>query len=213
MLKRVEACDLSSNQVVFFKNKCRKIESVNVDDGISLSVGVKFFEDEETYFFGEGDYLMVMEIEVLTTSERFYLKNEMLEDSVQECDLKVGNIVTFTNEAGVKFRNLMVVGFSKPENAINQRFIHISTDSPWFPVSRESLELQSAIDEESDEDEFNPRKGYVGNIFEVTYPDGEVVRFKAETWKEGVENIGTHAIKLEVVGEYEIGEDDEEDTE
>ena len=47
-----------------------------------------------------------------------------------EQDLKVGDKVNFTNEAGIVFGPSEVLGFCKPENG---RCVFISKSSWWFP--------------------------------------------------------------------------------
>ena len=47
-------------------------------------------------------------------------------------NFKVGDKVTFTNDAGVVFPGHKVIGFSNP-NELHGRHIHIDTDSHWFP--------------------------------------------------------------------------------
>ena len=97
---------------------------------------------------------------VMSTAERFLTNNEMLIESQQECDLKVGDVVTFTNEYGVSFANRIVIGFAKLEDQLHGRFIHLHDEAPWFPVKRESLTLQE-----------NPE------AIEVKYPNGVIVHF------------------------------------
>lgn len=57
-----------------------------------------------------------------------------------ECEFSVGDSVTFTNDYGVTFENLTVVGFA--DELFHGRFIHLDTDSWWFPVRPESLTLE-----------------------------------------------------------------------
>ena len=65
----------------------------------------------------------------------------MIGYSPKDCDLCVGDKVNFTNEYGLKFGPLTVIGFALPENQVGEQYIHINTDAPWFPVKREALEL------------------------------------------------------------------------
>ena len=58
-----------------------------------------------------------------------------------ECDLEVGDTVTFTNYYGVVFPGKKVMGFSLEEEIFNERFIYIDTDCYWFPTHRGSLKL------------------------------------------------------------------------
>lgn len=60
--------------------------------------------------------------------------------SCQPCDLKVGDVVTFTNDEGVEFPHKVVTGFA-PE-AEHGRFVYYDSDSWWFPVRPESLTLE-----------------------------------------------------------------------
>lgn len=56
------------------------------------------------------------------------------------CEFTVGDVVTFTNDYGVTFAGKKVVGFSPaPEHG---RFVYLSKDSWWFPVSPSALTLE-----------------------------------------------------------------------
>ncbi len=80
-----------------------------------------------------------------TVLEKFLNKNDMVMSS-PECDLKIGDIVTFTNENGVSFPNLIVIGFANPDYQLQDRFIHISSDCAWFPVKRSELTKQEMVE-------------------------------------------------------------------
>lgn len=54
------------------------------------------------------------------------------------CDLKVGDKVTFTNEFGISFPNLTIIGFADDTSFYN-RFIHLDTECYWFPTTLQSL--------------------------------------------------------------------------
>lgn len=60
--------------------------------------------------------------------------------SCQSCDLKVGDVVTFTNDYGLKFPHKVVTGFA-PE-AEYGRYVYYDSDAWWFPVRPESLTLE-----------------------------------------------------------------------
>ena len=60
------------------------------------------------------------------------LKKQLLEKPPIECDFKIGDKVTFTNEFGVSFKNHTIIGFDK-DDSFYGRFIYIDTDSYWFP--------------------------------------------------------------------------------
>ena len=56
------------------------------------------------------------------------------------CDLNVGDIVTYKNDYGVSFKNKKIIGFSNDPVLIRiDRFIHLESDTWWFPVKREEL--------------------------------------------------------------------------
>lgn len=76
-----------------------------------------------------------------TVLERFYENNEMVDNPPIDCQLKVGDIVRFTNDYGVIFEPRKIVGFAKPEHTFYGRFVHIDSDCAWFPVKPESLEI------------------------------------------------------------------------
>lgn len=58
------------------------------------------------------------------------------------CDLKVGDTVTFTNEYGVSFPGLKVIGFAKDDDFYG-RFIYLETSSYWFPNHPAEVTLES----------------------------------------------------------------------
>lgn len=74
-------------------------------------------------------------------ADEWHEDNEMVSTPPQPCEYKIGDIVKFTNEYGVEFGPYKVLGYTKPENQLYGRFIHLNSDSPWFPVKPESLEL------------------------------------------------------------------------
>lgn len=55
------------------------------------------------------------------------------------CDLKVGDVVTYTNEYGVVFPNRKVTGFCKPESYGS---VYSDGDAYWFPVHPDQLQKQ-----------------------------------------------------------------------
>lgn len=57
------------------------------------------------------------------------------------CDLKLGDVVTFTNDFGVAFSDLKVTGFT-PCLEGHGRFVYLDKDSWWFPVKADQLRFQ-----------------------------------------------------------------------
>ena len=57
------------------------------------------------------------------------------------CDLKLGDVVTFTNDFGVAFSDLKVTGFT-PSVEGHGRFVYLDKDSWRFPVKPDQLRLQ-----------------------------------------------------------------------
>jgi hypothetical protein len=70
-----------------------------------------------------------------------------LTESPVLCEFKLGDLVEFTNEFGVIFQNMVVIGFSVPDPTFRQgdSFIHINTlnggGAHWFPHSVKELKL------------------------------------------------------------------------
>lgn len=62
----------------------------------------------------------------------------VLQDST-ETDLKAGDIVTFTNDYGVQFKGMKVLGFCEPDN---DRCVYISSDCYWFAERPASLKKE-----------------------------------------------------------------------
>lgn len=58
------------------------------------------------------------------------------------CDFKVGDCVTFTNEFGVSFPGMIIIGFAD-DDSLYGRFIHLAgPEYPgafWFPHRPEEL--------------------------------------------------------------------------
>ena len=60
-----------------------------------------------------------------------------------DCDLQVGDVVTFTNEYGIKFEGLKVIGFTESmDQHLSGRFIYLDSSAWWFPHTREELTLE-----------------------------------------------------------------------
>jgi hypothetical protein len=66
--------------------------------------------------------------------EKYIEKNLLLVSPIL-CDFKVGDTVSYTNQYNVVFEDLTVIGFSKLDEDSDGRFVHLTTDSYWFPVS------------------------------------------------------------------------------
>lgn len=81
----------------------------------------------------------------MTQEEKWYEANQMVMEPPLECEFKPGETVKFTNEYGIEFGPYKVLGYTKPENMIGDRYIHINTDSPWFPVHPRSLSRYKLI--------------------------------------------------------------------
>ena len=73
-------------------------------------------------------------METVQTAEQFKQwaskRNIKLIPSIGE--FSVGDVVTFTNDYGVKFHNLTIIGISA-DNSFYGRQIYTNTDSYWFP--------------------------------------------------------------------------------
>lgn len=69
---------------------------------------------------------------------------ETLASSHPETELKVGDIVTFTNEYGVVFKGKRVAGFHHEAmgEQLTNRIVYLEKDAYWFPVPVASLTLE-----------------------------------------------------------------------
>lgn len=56
-----------------------------------------------------------------------------------ETDLRIGQQVTFTNEYGVRFEPMEILGFCKPKPDLPGRCVFVNCDGYWFPKRLESL--------------------------------------------------------------------------
>lgn len=59
-----------------------------------------------------------------------------------DCEFSVGDTVVFTNEYGVSFPGLRVIGFAD-DDSFYGRFIHLNTGAWWFPVRPGELTLDA----------------------------------------------------------------------
>lgn len=68
------------------------------------------------------------------------------------CGLKLGDTVTFTNDAGLKFPGKRIIGFGRTVNGMEPttnhprpglvgHFVYIDTDAHWFPHRPDELTL------------------------------------------------------------------------
>jgi len=55
------------------------------------------------------------------------------------CNLKVGDLVTFTNDAGNVFEHHKVLGFCAPKY---DRCVYINYDCYWFPTKINNLKIE-----------------------------------------------------------------------
>lgn len=64
-------------------------------------------------------------------------------------DLKIGDIVEYTNGNGVKFFPRIVTGFRKPNppDFLPENVVYINSDSPWYPVKPSRLKKVNSTTE------------------------------------------------------------------
>lgn len=65
-------------------------------------------------------------------------------ESPIECEFSIGETVMFTNEYGVSFSGMKIIGFAD-NDAFYGRFIHLDKNSYWFPVRPDELTLESKV--------------------------------------------------------------------
>lgn len=56
--------------------------------------------------------------------------------------LKVGDVVTFTNEYGLSFPDLTVIGIADQHYDFYDRKFFLDKDAYWFPLKRKELMIQ-----------------------------------------------------------------------
>lgn len=66
--------------------------------------------------------------------------NMTILDTLEGCEFKKGDIVTFTNEFGVSFPNREILGFQEPNEY--GRCVYLDNSSYWFPVRIKDLKKQ-----------------------------------------------------------------------
>lgn len=73
-----------------------------------------------------------------------YVNDKLSLNPPKECKFKVGDTVTFTNQYGVSFTGLKVIGFSDGYMFDEyDKYIHINMDCFWFPLHPDELKLES----------------------------------------------------------------------
>ena len=74
-----------------------------------------------------------------TSEMKEYQKKELTSDS-KDTGLQVGDTVDWMNDNGVKWRH-KVIGFnySNLYNKEYKKYVHLDTDSYWFPHNHENL--------------------------------------------------------------------------
>lgn len=68
---------------------------------------------------------------------KYPIPSDAKQDPPVPCDLEVGDLVTFTNDYGVRFPNHVVVGFAPVVE--HGRYVYLDIDSWWFPVKPDEL--------------------------------------------------------------------------
>lgn len=62
-------------------------------------------------------------------------------NSLEESEFKIGDKVTFTNEFGVQFENLEILGFRKNEEWLPDRKVYLNKSSYWFAVKLSEIKI------------------------------------------------------------------------
>lgn len=62
---------------------------------------------------------------------------------LENSDLKIGDIVTFTNEYGVQFENLEILGFRNNTDFMPERTVYLDKSSYWFAVKLSEIKKQN----------------------------------------------------------------------
>jgi hypothetical protein len=69
-----------------------------------------------------------------------FIKDELTNKAPDGCDLRIGDLVEWVNGNGVVWQN-KIIGFnySNEYNKRFQTFVHLDTDSFWFPHDHRKL--------------------------------------------------------------------------
>ena len=80
--------------------------------------------------------------ESLKYKYRTFIETVLLTEPPVPCDFKVGDFVTFTNENGVEFHGMEIIGFSQKKDMLHGNFIHLGgyQNAYWFPHHPGELE-------------------------------------------------------------------------
>jgi hypothetical protein len=77
------------------------------------------------------------ERKMLMKQHKYPLATDLQNTPPVPCEFKVGDVVTFTNDYGVKFHDKVVTGFAP--SVENGRFVYFDSDAWWFPVNPSQL--------------------------------------------------------------------------
>jgi hypothetical protein len=66
-------------------------------------------------------------------------ENVQVLKELENSDLKVGDFITFTNEFGVSFEDLEILGFRSNKDYMPDRNVYLNKSSYWFPVKLSEL--------------------------------------------------------------------------
>ncbi|MCX8073884.1 MAG: hypothetical protein N3C12_15810 [Candidatus Binatia bacterium] len=85
----------------------------------------------------------------MTNEVQAYADGKLRKEPPVQCDLKVGDRVTYINEYGVSFPRMLVIGFAH-DDSFYGRFVHLAgPDHPgayWFPHRRDELTKEVSND-------------------------------------------------------------------
>jgi len=70
-------------------------------------------------------------------------ENVQVLNEIHNSDFKIGDIVTFTNEYGVQFENLEILGFRNNTDFMPERTVYLDISSYWFAVKLSEIKKQN----------------------------------------------------------------------
>jgi hypothetical protein len=78
--------------------------------------------------------------EFMAQDKRIFIKKELTQTPPKGCDLKVGDLVQWVNDYGVVWQH-RILGFCYKGWFTEKynRFVHLDTDSYWFPHDHTTL--------------------------------------------------------------------------
>lgn len=124
-----------------------KFQTFNIDSFIEKIESPVINKDALIELVKDKDYLKQAYIQSKQFKELFLSSgqkySEELAADLNTKNLKMGDLVTFTNDFGVSFINLEVIGFDTEPYC--DRYVYLNWSSYWFAAKMGSLTVQEGL--------------------------------------------------------------------